>query len=68
MAQTYRQYKKAAKKLGAKTIATRKEFAIIQGRLRKKYGKFKTVRTKTITRGLKQAGVTQQKIKRLRGR
>lgn len=56
MARNYRQYKKKVKKLGAKQIATPEEFAIVQQRLDRVY------------KGLKQAGLTQKEIDRLRGK
>ena len=47
MAQNYEQYKRGVKKLGAKQIATREEFAVIQKRLDKIYkSRSKTKRPK----------------------
>ena len=69
MAQTYQQYKKAVKKLGAKQIATPEQYAIVQKRLDRIYKKkFKTARTKAVEKGLKQAGLTQKEMDRLRGK
>lgn len=69
MAQTYRQYKKRVKKLGAKQIATPEEYAIVQQRLDKIFKKkFKTVRTSAVEKGLRRGGLTQKEIDRLRGK
>lgn len=66
---SYRKYKKAVKKAGAKRVATREEYGIIQRRLRQRYGKdIKTARTSAIEKALKRAGLTQEEISRLRGR
>ena len=65
MAQSYRQYKKRVKKLGAKEIATPEQYAKIQKRLDKV---FKTVRTSAVEKRLRKAGLTEKEIARLRGK
>ena len=66
MAQSYGSYKKGVKKHGGKQIATRKEFAIIQKRMKVKYGK--TARTSSIEKALKRSGLSASEIARLRGK
>lgn len=65
---TYKSYKKGAKRVGAKQVATRKEFKQVKSALERKYApKFKTTRTKTVLEGLKAAGLTEKEIRALRG-
>jgi len=66
MAYTYRKYKKGVKKLGAKQVATPVEFKLIQKRMQKRYGK--TLRTSSIEKSLRKAGLTEKEIARLRGK
>lgn len=66
---TRRQYKKGAKRLGAKQVATRKEFKKVQAGLKRTYGrKYTTLRTKAVLKGLDIAGLTAKEKRALLGK
>jgi len=63
----YEKYKKAVKKMGGKEIATKKQYKKIQQRIKKRKKKgTTTIRTRAISKSLREAGLTEAEIKRLR--